>query len=289
MQTNVCRNVAKKLLSTNMWHRVKPRSCQVSNLAQIDSYKTQDTNEHNVMHASTNLKTSYSTTTAKTVHLFGDTIGDLLEQRSLTNAADMLYGFPHQGVILTYGELSQRAEAVAQNFLNLGFKKGERVAFLLPNCYELVVLYFAACKIGLISVVLNPAYQAVELEYMLNKTGVKGVFFYDSFKVLKHMELFNKLCPELETSLPGELVSTKFPNLKHLFVLNSPLLPEKKTYKGTWDFTKFSQPNSSGSKIEWPYVDVDDPSTILFTVRFPHFFLKLRTKNNHLIYIYFSF
>ena len=137
--------------------------------------------------------------------------------------------------------------------------------------------------------VLNPAYQAVELEYMLNKTGAKGVFFYDSFKVLKHMELFSKLCPELETSLPGELVSKKFPNLKHLFVLNSPLVPEKKTYKGTWDFTKFSQPKSSGSKIEWPYVDVDDPSTILFTVRFPHFFILTQNSEqsfNIFIYIF---
>jgi hypothetical protein len=55
---------------------------------------------------------------------------------------------------------------------------------------------------------------------MLNKTGVKGVFFYDSFRILKHMELLNKLCPELETCLPGELTSKVFPNLKHLFVLN---------------------------------------------------------------------
>ena len=124
----------------------------------------------------------------------------------------------------------------------------------------------AACKVGLISVVLNPAYQAVELEYMLNKTGVKGVFFYDSFRVLKHMELFNKLCPELETCLPGELTSKVFPNLKHLFVLNSPLVPEKKTYKGTWEFNKFIQPKSAGAKIEMPYVDIDDPCTILFTV-----------------------
>ena len=133
MQTNVCRNVAKKILSTNMWHRVKPRSCQVSNMTQIDSSKTEKTNEHNVMHASTNLKTSYSTTTAKTVHLFGDTIGDLLEQRSLTNAADMLYGFPHQGVILTYGELSQRAEAVAQNFLILASRRANVSLFCCPT------------------------------------------------------------------------------------------------------------------------------------------------------------
>jgi len=223
-------------------------------------------NENDLVKSKTHPKLSYQSSTASTVHLFNDTIGGLIDLRSVTHGPQMVYALPHQGITLTYTELKQRVDVVAQNFLDLGFKKGERVAFLLPNCVELVVSYLAACKVGLISVVLNPAYQAVELEYMLNKTGVKGVFFYDSFRVLKHMELFNKLCPELETCLPGELTSKVFPNLKHLFVLNSPLVPEKKTYKGTWEFNKFVQPKSAGTKIEMPYVDIDDPCTILFTV-----------------------
>ena len=218
-----------------------------------------------LMKSKTNLRTSYATTTSD-FNMVTETIGELIDQRSLSNASDMVYGLPHQNMFLKFGELKQRVDVLAQNYLDLGFKKGDRVAFLLPNCVELILSYLAACKIGLISAVLNPAYQAVELEYMLNKTGAKGVFFYDSFRILKHMELFNKLCPELETSLPGELNSKVFPNLKHLFVLNSPLVPEKKSYKGTWEFSKFVQPKSDGRKVELPYVDIDDPCTILFTV-----------------------
>jgi len=257
--------LAKYLVSENVSQTFGKKKYSV----QTQENQPQQTpNENDVNKSKTHPKLSYQSSTASTVHLFNDTIGGLIDLRSVTHGPQMVYALPHQGITLTYTELKQRVDVVAQNFLDLGFKKGERVAFLLPNCVELVVSYLAACKVGLISVVLNPAYQAVELEYMLNKTGVKGVFFYDSFRVLKHMELFNKLCPELETCLPGELTSKVFPNLKHLFVLNSPLVPEKKTYKGTWEFNKFVQPKSAGTKIEMPYVDIDDPCTILFTVNY---------------------
>ena len=178
----------------------------------------------------------------------------------------MVYGFPHQGINLSFVELKQRVDAIAQNMLGLGLKKGDRVAFLLPNTIELATSYLAACKIGLISVLLNPAYQLVELEYMLHKTDAKCVFFYDTFKTLNHIEVFRKLCPEIESCKPGELKSEKFPELKHLVVLNSPLVKEKKAYNGTWQFSDLSQPKSNATKYEIPYVDIDDPCLILFTV-----------------------
>ena len=257
----------KRLLNLNLKYvsSIKNVSKNFTTSKRVCASAQADEGKKDLMKSLTNMRTSYATTTSN-FNMVTETIGELIDIRANNNASNMVYGLPHQGIILKFGELKQRVDVVAQNFLDLGFKKGERVAFLLPNCVELVISYLAACKVGLISVVLNPAYQAVELEYMLNKTGVKGVFFYDSFRVLKHMELFNKLCPELETCLPGELTSKVFPNLKHLFVLNSPLVPEKKTYKGTWEFNKFIQPKSAGAKIEMPYVDIDDPCTILFTV-----------------------
>ena len=59
----------------------------------------------------------------------------------------------------------------------------------------------------------------------------------------------------------------------HVVILNSPLLPEKKTYKGTWEFTKLSEPKSQIQTVEKPYLDIDDPSLILFTVIRKNFFI----------------
>lgn len=74
------------------------------------------------------------------------------------------------------------------------------------------------------------------------------------------------LCPELETSQPGELNSKNLPSLKHVIVLNSPLSPEKLRYNGTWKYSDVVEKKSIALKRDLPYVDLDDPSLILFTV-----------------------
>lgn len=103
---------------------------------------------------------------------------------------------------------------------------------------------------------------------MLGKSGAKGLVIYDSFKTLQHLDIIRRLCPELDKCEPGELNSKVFPNLKHVFVLNSPLVPKKSVYNGTWDFSKILDSNIRNSKLEMPYLDIDDPCLILFTVNF---------------------
>jgi acyl-coenzyme A synthetase/AMP-(fatty) acid ligase len=215
------------------------------------------------MKARTHKNLSYSSTTSD-YHLVPDTIKELIDKRSEDSADKLVYGFPHQGGRnLTFGELKQRVNTISQNMLKMGLNKGDRIALALPNTIELVCSFLAASEIGLVSVLLNPAYQLVEFEYMLKKTGAKALVIYDSFRVLNHMELMKKICPEIESSSPGELKSQRLPDLKHIFVLNSPLVPEKKTYKGTWSFDTLVKP--SNGVVEYPYVDIDDPCLILFT------------------------
>ena len=187
-----------------------------------------------------------------------------------------VFSFPHnRGLSLSYLELKQRADVISQNLLEMGFQKGDRLAVILPNTAETVLLFLAAAQIGLITVIMSPAYQLVEVEFMLKKTGAKGVVFYDSFRVLQHLEIMNKICPELSASEPGKLKSERLPDLRHVFVVNSPLMPEKKAYKGTWSFDQLAAKKSYSNPIEFPIVEMDDPCLILFTVGHlssPHLF-----------------
>jgi acyl-coenzyme A synthetase/AMP-(fatty) acid ligase len=217
----------------------------------------------------TNLKLSYATTYPIQKSGFDVVVSPVsyfVQNKADSTPNKLVYAFPHQGHEITYGDLNQRVNVAAQNLLELGFKKGDRIAIVLPNNLELIVTFLAACKIGAISTVLNPAYQAVELEHALKKVGAKAVVIYDSFKTLNHMNLMYKLCPELETSHPGELCSKLLPDLKHVFVLNSPFLPDKKVYKGTWKFSQISESKSNHLSHEIPCVDAEDPCLILFTV-----------------------
>ena len=207
---------------------------------------------------------SYTTTTSS-FPLVLDTINEYVVKYATSKPSSLLYGFPHQGINLNFSELKQRVDVAAQNLLDLGFAKGDRIAFAIPNAIEFVVLFLAASKIGLISIALNPAYQLTELEYMLKKTRAKGLVIYDSFKVLQHLALIRKICPELDNCAPGELKSAQLPDLKHVFIINSPLNPTKQAYKGTWSFNKITDPQSVNIKHEIPYVEMDDPCLILFT------------------------
>jgi acyl-coenzyme A synthetase/AMP-(fatty) acid ligase len=214
----------------------------------------------------TNKKTSWATTVSQ-VPLRGDTLGELVEKAVKERPSELCYIFPHnKGLQLTFEELNQRVMLLAQNLLALGFQKGDRIAFLLPNTSELVVSILAAASVGLVTVLMNPGYQLVEIEYMLKKTECKGVVVYDTFKTLKHLEVLKNLCPDMEQSAPGELKSTRLPCLKHIIVLNSPMEKEIKVYKGTWAYDQISEKNLSNIHYEMPYVERDDPAFILFTV-----------------------
>jgi acyl-coenzyme A synthetase/AMP-(fatty) acid ligase len=212
----------------------------------------------------TNSKYSYATSISE-ITLVSDRIQDLVHKQADLLPKQLVYAFPHQQTNLTFQELRERVKTMVESFSSLGLKKGDRVAFALPNNHEVLVSFLAAAELGLISVILNPAYQLVEMEYMLKKTNAKALFIYDTFKTLNQIGLMQKLCPELETSLPGELNSSRLPDLKHVVVLNSPLAAQNKTYKGTWQFSEFAKPKSQNQNIRLPSVDIEDPCLILFT------------------------
>ncbi len=67
----------------------------------------------------------------------------------------------------SYGEFSREVDRVAHGLIRIGVKKGDRIAFVLPNCAEFLFAVFAVTKIGAVFVPLNPQYTAEEAEYVL--------------------------------------------------------------------------------------------------------------------------
>jgi acyl-CoA synthetase (AMP-forming)/AMP-acid ligase II len=68
----------------------------------------------------------------------------------------------------SYAEFQREVNRVANGFLRIGTKQGERVAFFLPNCAEFLFATFAVTKLGAVFVPLNPQYTAEEAEYVLH-------------------------------------------------------------------------------------------------------------------------
>ncbi len=68
---------------------------------------------------------------------------------------------------ITYGELNQRVNSMANRLLEMGGRKGDRLAVLLHNCPEYIETYFACAKSGLVFVPINNLLKKGELQQIL--------------------------------------------------------------------------------------------------------------------------
>ena len=81
---------------------------------------------------------------------------------------------------MTYGEFHHHILALATALANLGVKKGDVVAFHLPNCFQYVISYFATTRIGAIASGINPTYQPIEILHQLDIIKPKVLIVLDA-------------------------------------------------------------------------------------------------------------
>jgi len=87
----------------------------------------------------------------------------------------------HDGTTtVTYGRLGSAVEKTAVWLDQLGVRRGDRVAVRLPKSLASIYIHLATCRLGAISMPLNPAYSAAELIYFLNDSGAKLLLVDDS-------------------------------------------------------------------------------------------------------------
>jgi len=85
------------------------------------------------------------------------------------------------GKAWTYSELDTRTNKLANGLLNIGLRKGDRVAVMLYNCVEFVEIYCAFAKIGLVAAPISWRYVDKEIEYVVNNSDAKAIIVYEDF------------------------------------------------------------------------------------------------------------
>jgi long-chain acyl-CoA synthetase len=78
-----------------------------------------------------------------------------------------------QGKSYTYADLRSLTHRLAAAFIERGVQPGDRIAFLLPNCLEIVLCYYACFQIGAVAVPLNVRFPAELLQYAINHSGAR--------------------------------------------------------------------------------------------------------------------
>jgi acyl-CoA synthetase (AMP-forming)/AMP-acid ligase II len=77
------------------------------------------------------------------------------------------------GRSVTYSQLTESIAIVAHNLAQRGFKKGEVIGILSPNCPEYGIAFHATATLGGVVTPINPLYTAHEIAHQLQDAGAR--------------------------------------------------------------------------------------------------------------------
>ncbi|KAK9890742.1 hypothetical protein WA026_012090 [Henosepilachna vigintioctopunctata] len=129
-----------------------------------------------------------------------NTIGKILESSAKKFGEREAIVSCHQKKTLTYEESLRKSDQLAAGFLNLGLQRGDRVGVWIPNMIEWFLVKYACARAGLTLVALNPNYQIPELEYSINKVGIKCLICPDKIKRMHFHDMLSEMIPDLHKS-----------------------------------------------------------------------------------------
>ncbi len=104
---------------------------------------------------------------------------ELIEQTCQAHGDRVAY--VQMGTQLTYRQLDERSQAFGAYLQQEGFRKGDRIAIMLPNTLQYPIAMFGALRAGLTVVNTNPLYTATELEYQLSDSGATALLVLENF------------------------------------------------------------------------------------------------------------
>jgi len=145
----------------------------------------------------------------------------------------------------TYRDLDRRANQIGHAYLELGLKRGERIALALTNCIEFVECTYGGWKDALVSVPINYRFMDAELIHVLDNSDSVGVVLEDQF---------------LETF---ERIRLKLPNIRFLLIVGDTASdPTRQIY----NFEEFigRQPDTK-PRLPWPEQTNEDTGYNIYT------------------------
>ncbi|SEN39299.1 long-chain acyl-CoA synthetase [Mesobacillus persicus] len=89
--------------------------------------------------------------------------------------------FTFYGKVFSYNETKAIVDRLSAHLHSKGFKKGDRVAIMLPNSPHYIFALFAIFRLGGIAVQVNPMYVEREIAFVLEDSGARYMFALDAF------------------------------------------------------------------------------------------------------------
>ncbi|MFX1237845.1 MAG: AMP-binding protein [Promethearchaeota archaeon] len=104
--------------------------------------------------------------------------GDLFERQRKKHGILNLMWF--LDTWMTFEETGNHIDSFATALSDLGVKKGDCVALMLPNSFQYVITYYACLKIGAVATGINPTYMPLEVLHHIETTDATILVTLDS-------------------------------------------------------------------------------------------------------------
>ncbi|XP_030763693.1 medium-chain acyl-CoA ligase ACSF2, mitochondrial-like [Sitophilus oryzae] len=191
------------------------------------------------------------------------TVGKILEDAADRFGDRLAINARAQGQKLTFQEVLHQADKLAAGLRQVGLNPGDRIGIWGPNLLEWYLTHMACARGGYILVNINSAYQPSELEYCINKVGVKCIISDYKFKTQNYYDFLNEISPEISTNEPGKLKCIRMPTLQNVIVIT------EEDLRGAFKFQEILD-LATDSRVKNVYalqdsIDPDQPCHIQFT------------------------
>lgn len=97
--------------------------------------------------------------------------------RKHSDAVAIVYGSSS----ITYHQLGDAIDRLASSLYQLGLRRGDRIALMLPNVPHFIISYYALLKLGVWIVPLNIMLKETEIRYILEDSEARGFIGWQRF------------------------------------------------------------------------------------------------------------
>jgi len=93
----------------------------------------------------------------------------------------------------TYKELNSEVNLACRALINLGAKKDDRISIWSTNRTEWLITNYAAMRLGLIVVTINPAFRTSEVKYVLENSESTFLFMAENFRTFSYLDSISSI------------------------------------------------------------------------------------------------
>ena len=105
-------------------------------------------------------------------------------------------------VEITYKQALTKIDAISAYMLDMGIKKGDRLALIIENGPDYVYYDQALQQIGAVNTSIYPTLSETDIEYILNDSGARSILVGNPFLLRKIVKVANN-CHELMRIIPA--------------------------------------------------------------------------------------